>query len=186
MLFRSVFVYWNQYGYGRNIFGKEMPENFVSSLKTVDIAFNKTYTDEYDLFGCCSNFGTHGGLTVAARSISGKAVKAYYGDTRDTRNVGVRDLAGEVRRVVRSKLLNPEWIDGMKQHGYKGLGDISKNIGRLYGWEATTREVDDWLFDDIARTYVLDEDMCKSFEDNNPWALDEISCCLLETGRAHV
>jgi cobaltochelatase CobN len=164
----DVFVYWNQFGYGKNIYGKEMPESFIGSLKTVDITFNKTYTDEYDLFGCCAHFGTHGGLTVAARTISGKPVNAYYGDTRDTKNVGVRDLAGEVRRVVRSKLLNPKWIDGMKEHGYKGLGDISKKIGRLYGWEATTGEVDDWIFDDITRTYVLDKEMRKEFEEKTP------------------
>ena len=176
----DVFVYFNQYGYGKNVFGKEMPESFIGSLKTVDITFNKVYTDEYDLFGCCSHFGTHGGLTVAARTISGKTVKAYYGDTRDTKNVGVRDLAGEVRRIVRSKLLNPQWIEGMKEHGYKGLGDISKKIGRLYGWEATTGEVDDWIFDDIARTYVLDDEMRKEFEENNPWALEEVGRRLLE------
>jgi cobaltochelatase CobN len=176
----DIFVYWNQYGYGRSVHGKEMPESLTGSLKTVDIAFNKAYTDEYDLFGCCGHFGTHGGITATARSISGKQVKAYYGDTRDTKNVGVRDLAGEVRRVIRSKLLNPQWIDGMKEHGYKGLGDISKRIGRVYGWEATTGEVDDWIFDDIARTYVLDDEMRKEFEKNNPWALEEIGRRLLE------
>lgn len=176
----DIFVYWNQYGYGKNIHGKEMPESLIGSLKTVDITFNKAYTDESDLFSCCGFFGSHGGITAAARSISGKPVKAYYGDTRDAKNVGVRDLASEVRRIVRSKLLNPQWIDGMKEHGYKGLGDISKKIGRLYGWEATTGDVDDWIFDDIARTYVLDEKMRKEFEENNPWALEEIGRRLLE------
>jgi cobaltochelatase CobN len=176
----DVFVYFNQFGYGKNMQGKEMPKSLISSLKTVDITFNKTYTDEYDLFGCCGYFGTHGGITVAARTISGKSVKAYYGDTRDTKNVGVRDLSGEVRRVVRSKLLNPKWIEGMAEHGYKGLGDISKMIGRVYGWEATTGEVDDWIFDDITRTYVLDDEMRKQFEEDNPWALEEIGRRLLE------
>jgi cobaltochelatase CobN len=68
----------------------------------------------------------------------------------------------------------------MKEHGYKGLGDISKKIGRLYGWEATTGEVDDWIFDDVARTYILDEEMRKQFEEKNPWALEEIGRRLLE------
>jgi cobaltochelatase CobN len=176
----DVFVYWNQYAYGKNVFGKEMASDFVANLKTVDITFNKAYTDEYDLFGCCCYFATQGGMTASARVISGKEVKAYYGDTRDTKNVGVRDLSDEVRRVVRSKLLNPKWIEGMKQHGYKGLGDISKKIGRVYGWEATTGEVDDWIFDDIARTFVLDEEMRNEFEKNNPWALEEIGRRLLE------
>ncbi|MBE0517544.1 MAG: cobaltochelatase subunit CobN, partial [Methanophagales archaeon] len=176
----DVFVYWNGYAYGKNNFGIEAHDSLVSQLKTVDLTFNKTVTDEYDLCGCCCYFGTHGGLTTAARELSGHEVSAYYGDTRDQDKIEVRSLADEVRRIVRSKLLNPKWIEGMKRHGYKGAGDISKRIGRVYGWEATTQEVDDWIFDDIARTFVLDNEMRKFFEENNPWALEEIGRRLLE------
>ena len=176
----DIFVHWNGYAYGKNNFGAEAHDSFVSQLKTVDLTFNKTVTDEYDLFGCCYYFGTHGGLTTAAREISGKDVCAYYGDTRDMDKIEIRSLADEMRRIVRSKLLNPKWIDGMKRHGYKGAGDISKRIGRVYGWEATTQEVDDWIFDDIARTFVLDTEMREFFEQNNPWALEEVGRRLLE------
>lgn len=179
----DVFIFWNQYAYGRKYFGRQAASDLVSNLKTVDVTFNKTYTDEYDLFGCCCYFSTHGGMTAAAKSLSGKDVKAYYGDTRDTENVGVRELSDEVRRVVRSKLLNPKWIEGMKKHGYKGLGDISKIIGRVFGWEATTEAVDDWIFDDITRTFVLDEEMNRAFEEHNPWALEEIGRRLLEANQ---
>jgi len=81
---------------------------------------------------------------------------------------------------VRTKLLNPKWIESMKRHGYKGAGEISKRIGRVFGWEATTQKVDDWIFDDIARTFVLDEEMREFFKENNPWAMEEISRRLLE------
>ncbi|MGP8320342.1 MAG: cobaltochelatase subunit CobN, partial [Methanosarcinaceae archaeon] len=176
----DVYVYWNGYSYGNGVFGEKSHDKFIEQLKSVDLTFNKTVTDEYDLFGCCCYFGTHGGLTTAAREISGHEVSAYYGDTRDRDRVEVRTLADEVRRVVRTKLLNPKWIDGMKRHGYKGAGDMSKRIGRVYGWEATTREVDDWIFDDITKTFVLDDEMRKFFEENNPWALEEIGRRLLE------
>ena len=131
-------------------------------------------------FGCCCYFGTHGGMTAAARQISGKEVKTYYGDTREPEHVKVRDMADEVRRVVRTKLLNPKWIEGMKRHGYKGAGDISKRVGRVYGWEATTQEVDDWIFDDITRTFIMDKENREFFEKNNPWAMEEIGRRLLE------
>jgi len=176
----DVFIYWNGYAYGKGVFGKESHGPLAHSLKTVDVTYNKVVTDEYDLFGCCSYFGNYGGMTAAARTISGKEVQTYYGDTREPEHVEVRDLADEVRRVVRSKILNPRWIEGMKRHGYKGAGDISKRIGRVYGWEATTQEVDDWIFDDITRTFVLDEEMRRFFQENNPWALEEISRRLLE------
>ena len=176
----DVFVYWNGYAYGKNVFGEESPNELIHSLKTVDVSFNKVVSDEYDLFGCCCYFGTHGGMTAAARNISGRAVKTYYGDTREPESVNVTDLADEIRRVVRTKLLNPKWIEGQKRHGYKGAGDISKRVGRVYGWEATTQEVDDWIFDDIAKTFILDQENREFFEKHNPWALEEIGRRLLE------
>lgn len=176
----DIFVYWNGYAYGKGVFGKEAFRQLQSSLKTVDLTYNKVVSDEYDLFGCCCYFGTHGGMTAAARVASGKEVRTYYGDTREPESVEVRTLADEIRRVVRTKLLNPKWIEGQKRHGYKGAGDISKRIGRVYGWEASTREVDDWIFDEITRTFVLDEENRKFFEEHNPWALEEIARRLLE------
>ncbi len=176
----DIFVYWNGYAYGKSVFGTEKHKQLTENLKTVDVTYNKVVTDEYDLFGCCCYFGTHGGMTAAARTLSGKEVRTYYGDTREPEHVEVRDLADEIRRVVRTKLLNPKWIEGMKRHGYKGAGDISKRIGRVYGWEATTKEVDDWIFDDIARTFMINEENRKFFEENNPWALEEIARRLIE------
>ena len=176
----DIFVYWNGYAYGKGVPGKEAHQHFVNTLKSVDVTYNKVVSDEYDLFGCCCYFGTHGGMTAAARHLSGREVKAYYGDTREPEHVEVRDLADEVRRVVRTKLLNPKWIEGMKQHGYKGAGDISKRVGRVYGWEATTQEVDDWIFDDIAKTFIMDEENRKFFQENNPWAMEEMGRRLLE------
>jgi len=176
----DVFMQWNSYAYGKGVFGEEAPNALARQLKSVDLTFNKTVTDEYDLLGCCCYFGTYGGLTSAARELSGHEISTYYGDTRDRENADIRTLAEEVRRVVRTRLLNPKWIEGMKRHGYKGASDISKRVGRVYGWEATTREVDDWIFDDIAKTFIMDEENRRFFQENNPWAMEEMGRRLLE------
>ncbi|MDD1685795.1 cobaltochelatase subunit CobN [Methanoregula sp.] len=176
----DIFVAVNGYAYGKEITGRNAHEQLASSLSTVSVTFNKVQSDEYDLLGCCCYFGAHGGMTAAARHYSGNEVKPYYGDTREPGHIEVRDLADEIRRVVRTKLLNPKWIDGMKEHGYKGASDIMKRVTRVYGWEASTQEVDDWIFDDIAQTFVNNEEMREFFEKNNPYALEEISRRLLE------
>ncbi|MCK4244200.1 MAG: cobaltochelatase subunit CobN, partial [Candidatus Omnitrophica bacterium] len=176
----ETFIYWNGYAYGKGVYGKESHQEFIKQLSSVDLTFNKTCTDESDLFSCCCYFSVQGGMATAARHISGKEIENYYGDTRNPSHLKVVELADEIRRVVRTKVLNPKWIEGMKRHGYKGAGDISKRVGRVYGWQATTGEVDDWIFDEIAKTFVLDEEMRKFFEENNPWALEEIGRRLLE------
>jgi len=176
----DVFLRWNGYAYGRGRYGAPSEEGLSGQLSSVAMTFNKTATDEYDLLGCCCYFGTHGGLTAAARTLGGKDVPAYYGDTRDADRVTIRSLADEVRRVARTKLLNPKWIEGMRRHGYKGAGDIARRVGTVYGWEATTGEVDDRIFDEITRTFVLDPGMKRFFEEENPWAFEEIGRRLLE------
>lgn len=179
----DVFLYWNSYGYGKGFFGKEMPKEFHDSLKTVDAVSSNTTTDEYDIYSCSCFFGTQGGLCNAAKQISKKDVKFYESDTRDPARVKVTDLADEIRRVVRTKLLNPKWIEGQKRHGYKGAGDISQRIGRVYGWSATTKQVDNWIFDEITKTFVLNKEMREWFYENNPWALEEIERRLLEAAQ---
>jgi Cobalamin biosynthesis protein CobN and related Mg-chelatases len=175
-----IFVHCNGYAYGQGVFGQAAPTALEAALATVDVTYNKTITDEYDLLGCSCYFGTHGGLAAAAGHFSKGKIRNYYGDTREQKAVAVRGLDDEIRRVVRAKLLNPQWIEGMKKHGYKGAGDISKRVGNVFGWEASTQEVDDWIFDDIARTFMLNEDNRAFFEKHNPWALEEISRRLLE------
>lgn len=71
----DIFVYWNGYAYGKDAFGPESQSQLINSLRTVDVTFNKTASDEYDLFGCCGYYDNHRGMTAAARNVSGKAVK---------------------------------------------------------------------------------------------------------------
>jgi len=146
----------------------------------VDVTFNKVVTDEYDLLGCCCYFGSHGGMTAAAREVSGKDVAAYYGDTRNTSRVEVRTLAEEIWRVVRTKLLNPQYIEGLKEHGYAGAAELSRRAGRVFGWDATTGEVDDRIFDGIAQTFLIDPENSEFFRKHNIWAMEETARRLLE------
>ena len=179
----DVFLFWNGYAYGKGVFGEKAHKDLKQSLRTVDVTFNRTVTDEYDLTGCCCYFGTHGGMINAARVLSGREVKNYYGDTREQGSVSVRTLEEEVRRIARAKILNPVWIEGMKEHGYKGAAEISKRVGRLYGWQATAKAVDGEVFDDVARTFLMDEENRRFFEENNPWAMEEMARRLLEAAQ---
>ena len=176
----DLFTLYNQYSYGRNRFGKEAMNVLQKNLSTVELTYDKVMSDEHDLLGCCCYFANHGGMTAAAKNLSGTDVRTYYGDSRETTSVEVRTLGEEINRVVTGKLLNPKWIEGQKKAGYQGAGDISKRVGRVYGWDATTDAVDDRIFDDITKTFVANEENRQFFMENNPWALEEMSRRLLE------
>ncbi|MFQ6062109.1 MAG: cobaltochelatase subunit CobN, partial [Methanosarcinales archaeon] len=176
----EVFIDWSGYAYGKEVFGEKEHTEFADLLKTVEITYFKKESDEFDVLDCCCNFAYHGGLTVAAKSVSGKEIEAHYGDTRDPDRPTVRDMKEEIERVVRTRLLNPKWIEGKKRHGYKGASDISKRVDHVYGWSATTKLVDNWVFDEITQTFVLDEEMREWFKENNPYALEEMTRRLIE------
>jgi len=89
--------------------------------------------------------------------------------------------AEEAKFVLRSRLLNSKWLDGMKRHGYKAACDISKVMDIIIGWDATADVMEDWMYDRVAKTYALDPEMQKWLKEVNPYALLNIVEKLLET-----
>jgi len=179
----DVFMTTGGYAYGKNYAGHLMPEQFARNLSTVNVTFDKTGTDSCDLLGCCCYFGNHGGMTTAARYYNPDEVKVYFGDTREPDHPYVHDMADEIRRMVRAKILNPKWIDAMKKAGYNGAASVSTRTEHIMGWQASTGEVDDWVFDEITKTFVLDQEMKEFFEEKNPYAFEELTRRLLEANQ---
>ncbi|MBR2255721.1 MAG: cobaltochelatase subunit CobN, partial [Candidatus Methanomethylophilaceae archaeon] len=176
----DVFVRTKGHGYGGGRNGKPMYEQFATVLSRTDIVYDGAATDEVDILSCSCRFSNIGGMTVASRYLSGKDVKTYFGDVRDPRDLSVGTLAEEFKRCMRIRTLNPAWVEAMKEHGYKGANDIAKRIVRLMGWQATTGEVEGWMFDESFDLFVRNEENRRFFEENNPYALEELERRLLE------
>jgi len=175
----KVWIQWSGYAYTKRSFGKEAFESLVLNLQTVDVVTRNHISDEHDIFNCCCYFSYHGGFYNVAKTL-GRNPEIVIVETKDVTNAAVRDMKDEIERVVRAKLLNPIWISEMKNHGYRGANEFSKKILHLYGWSATTKLVDKWVFDEVAKTYVLDEEMMRWFEENNIYAVEEIARRLFE------
>jgi len=176
----EVWIDWGSFAYGKGVYGVAAHKEMVSLLKSVKLTYQKLESDDFDTLDCCCFFGFHGGFTCAAETISGEKVSTYFGDSRDPNRPEVRDMKDELERTVRSRLLNPAWIEGKKRHGYRGASEISQRIDRVYGWSATAGIVDKWIYDAIAKTFVMNEENKKFFKENNPWALEEIARRLIE------
>ena len=68
----------------------------------------------------------------------------------------------------------------MQGHGYKGAFELSATMDYLFGYDATANVVEDWMYRDVTRKYVLDEGVREFMQGSNPWALRAISERLLE------
>ncbi|MBO7409726.1 MAG: cobaltochelatase subunit CobN [Candidatus Methanomethylophilaceae archaeon] len=176
----DIYVATNGYAYGGNRDGKPLHKQFMNALASSSLTYSKIGNDEHDFLGTPGFFGNIGGMAVASKILTGRDIKNYVGDTRGSGKAGVRTLQEEMRRSVRSRLLNPQWIEGMKKSGYQGAAEIMKRAGRVHGFGATTDAIDDRTFDDIAETFINDKEMREFFKENNPYAAEEIARRLLE------
>jgi cobaltochelatase CobN len=176
----EVYLAWSGFAYGRDRHGEPAPDALRRRFAAIEIAVKNQDNREHDIFDSDDYLQDHGGMVAAVRSLTGRAPKAWFGDSADPANPQVRSLAEEAARVVRSRVLNPRWIDAMRAHGYKGAFELAATVDYLFGYDATAHVIEDWMYERVTDAYVGDEAMRKFFEQSNPWALRSIAERLLE------
>jgi magnesium chelatase subunit H len=165
------------YGGGRS--GAPAPETLRSLLGTVEHVFQAIDSVEYGLTDMQHYYGHSGAVQLAAGQLRGAAVPLTYAEGY-TGHIKVAAAEELLRIEARSKLLNPRWYEGMLAHGYAGAAEIGNRFTYLLGWSATTQKVDDWVYDGMAATFVLDEAMRERLEQVNPQAARNAVARLLE------
>ena len=119
-------------------------------------------------------------MVATIRALTGSQPKAWFGDSADPARPRVRSLAEEVARVVRTRVVNPKWIEAMTRHGYKGAFELAATVDYIFGYDATAHVVEDWMYERVTEAYVADPEVRKFLEQSNPWALRSMSERLLE------
>jgi len=174
------YIRYTAHAYGKGSYGKQKPAAFRNLLSRMDVTVKNEDSREYDMMSCTDFYNYYGGLIVASKTVRGKLPFAMVGDSADPKRVKMRTTFEEAKHVLRSRLVNPKWLEGMKRHGYKGAGDISHMMDVVLGWDATAEVIDDWMYRKIAEKYALDPAMQKWMKEVNPYALQNILDKLLE------
>lgn len=176
----QVYTTWGGYAYGRDLDGAPAADDMRSAYKRIAVAAKNTDTREHDIADSDDYFQYHGGMVAAVRALTGKNPEAYIGDSTRPDSVRTRTLSEETTRVFRARVVNPRWLDAMRRHGYKGAFEMAATVDYLFGYDATTNVVADWMYEKLAESYVFDETNRKFMEQSNPWALHGIAERLLE------
>lgn len=176
----EVYAVWGGYAYGRDLDGVQARADMESAYKRIAIAAKNIDTREHDIADSDDYFQYHGGMIAAVRALTGKAPAAYIGDNTRPDNVRTRTLHEETNRIFRARVVNPRWLSAMRNHGYKGAFELAATVDYLFGYDATTGVVADWMYEKLAATYVLDPENHKFLTESNPWALHGIAERLLE------
>jgi cobaltochelatase CobN len=176
----EVYAVWGGYAYGRGLDGREARGDMETAFRRIQVAAKNVDTREHDLVDSDDYFQYHGGMVATVRALTGESPAAYVGDSAVPSAVKTRTLAEETKRVFRARVVNPRWIAAMQRHGYKGAFEMAATVDYLFGYDATAGVVDDWMYANLAESYVFDPQVRAFMEKSNPWALRGISERLLE------
>ena len=176
----EVYAVWGGYAYGRGLDGREARADMEQSFRRIAVAAKNQDTREHDIVDSDDYFQYHGGMVATVRALTGRTPAAYVGDSAVTDAVKTRTLAEETKRVFRARVVNPKWIAAMQRHGYKGAFELAATVDYLFGYDATAGVVDDWMYAQLAESYVFDETNRAFMEKSNPWALRGVTERLLE------
>jgi len=176
----EVYTTWGGYAYGRDLHGEPARDAMETAYRRIAVAAKNTDTREHDIADSDDYFQYHGGMVATVRALTGAAPAAYIGDSTRPESVRTRTLVEETSRVFRARVVNPRWIEAMRRHGYKGAFEMAATVDYLFGYDATTGVIADWMYEKLTETYVLDEENRAFLEEANPWALHGMAERLLE------
>ena len=181
---RKCFAYGRD-SEGRAVEGREARVAMDQALGRVEATYQNIDTFEIGITDVDHYFEYLGGISKAVETRAHARPAIYLSDSlsRDTR---IRSLEETVRLETRAKTLNPKWYEGMLNHGFRGVAEIESHVSNTFGWSATADAVDDWIYKEVAETFVLDEAMLERLRTLNPHSAHSLVDRLLEAnGRGY-
>ncbi|MBW1795201.1 MAG: cobaltochelatase subunit CobN [Deltaproteobacteria bacterium] len=184
-----VKVYENRVGYafGQGKWGEEAKEIFKENLKVVDVAVHSISSNIYGTMDNDDVFQYLGGLSLAVKKESGETPDTLITMQRIPDRVEVENIARTIGRELRTRYLNPKWIEGMKKEKYAGAREMSKFVEYMWGWQVTVPyAIDRTKWEQTYDVYVEDKyglEMKDFFNRANPWAYQSIAARMLESIR---
>ena len=171
---------WGSFAYGAKVEGTNVEAQFKTRLAGIQAVIHNQDNREHDLLDSDDYYQFEGGMSAAVETASGRKPVTYHNDQSRPERPLVRTLDEEVARVMRSRVVNPKWITGVKRHGYKGAFEIAATVDYMFAFAATVDAVKSHHFDLAFDAYLADDDTLAFLADNNPHALKEIAARLEE------
>ncbi|WP_293134291.1 cobaltochelatase subunit CobN [Moritella sp.] len=153
---------------------------FANRLSQLDVVMHNQDNREHDLLDSDDYYQFQGGMTNAVRVLKNEMPVVYHNDHSNPAMPKIRTLKEELNRVIRSRVLNPKWIEAMREHGYKGAFEMAASIDYMFAYDATTNLIDDYQYEKVADALIFDQENQAFMQEHNVNALEEMAERLLE------
>ncbi len=178
--FAEAYLEWGSYAYGKGAEGRKDRAAFEARLSQTEAIVQNQDNREHDVLDSDDYYQFEGGAAAAVSTLQGQDRPIYHNDHSRPERPVIRTLDDEIGRVVRSRVVNPKWIDGVKRHGYKGAFEIAATVDYLFAFAATTGAVHNHHFDLVEEAFLADQATRDFIADANAPALKEIAQRLQE------
>ncbi|MFZ3580581.1 cobaltochelatase subunit CobN [Loktanella sp. DJP18] len=176
----EAYLTWGSYAYGADAEGRAARPAFEARLSQTEAIVQNQDNREHDLLDSDDYYQFEGGAAAAVATLQGQNRPIYHNDHSRPERPVIRTLEDEIGRVVRSRVVNPKWIAGVKRHGYKGAFEIAATVDYLFAFAATTGAVRNHHFDLVEEAVLADDHTRDFIADVNAPALREIAQRLQE------
>lgn len=173
--FADAYLEWGSYAYSAKTQGARAKEAFSQRLSQTEAVVQNQDNREHDILDSDDYYQFEGGAAAAVATLQGRERPIYHNDHSRPERPLIRTLDDEIGRVVRSRVVNPKWIDGVKRHGYKGAFEIAATVDYLFAFAATTGAVKNHHFDLCEDAFLADEDTRAFIAEHNAPALADIA-----------
>ncbi|MBB6485090.1 cobaltochelatase CobN [Rhizobium lusitanum] len=176
----EAYLVWGSYAYGAGEEGRAERGVFEERLRSIQAVVQNQDNREHDLLDSDDYYQFEGGMAAAAEQLGGARPSIYHNDHSRPEKPVIRSLEEEIGRVVRGRVVNPKWIDGIMRHGYKGAFEIAATVDYLFAFAATTGAVRNHHFEAVYQAFVVDQHVRDFMAEKNPAALKDMRERLLE------
>ncbi len=160
--------------YGKGIDGTADADGFAARIRQADAFLHQQDHAEIDLLDSLDYAAYEGGFAAAAAKL-GNSPALYHTDISRPEAPKVRTLVEEIARIVRGRAANPNWIEGMMRHGYRGAAEVTRSVEGLFAFAATLPVRLDPQFDALYDATLGDDAVDRFLREQNPAAREAMA-----------
>ena len=186
----EIFLSWSRFAYGSDGQGGSLagedrlaPEIAAAAqsqalrelLAASQAVVQNQDNREHDLLDSDDYYQFEGGLAATIKHLSGTLPAIYHNDHSRPDHPVIRSLSEELSRVIRARVTNPRWLEGVRRHGYKGASEMAASLDYMAAFQALTHQIKDHQFDAVYQAFLGDAENLAFLRAHNPAALQEIA-----------
>lgn len=155
---------------GQEVLAELGVDIFKLALTDVKATIHSRSSNTYAALDNDDFYDALGGSALAVRAVNGAGAEVIVANLANPKNPHHETLEKFIGTEMRTRYLNPEWINAMMKEDYSGARFVGKVTENLWGWQVTTPDaVGDEKWQEMYETYVADRnglDIKQKFRDS--------------------